>query len=272
MRQVRLKIESDSLDLIAAQTKLEIAQNQLVRIQSLFDDGIKSLTDLEAKKLSVREAQAKTLSLENKIFANRNDLLNLKANIIAITNDYNDKLSKSQSERMSAISNKYNAGATKNKLESSYNAYEQRANNYYVTAPVTGLITKAVVGGIGEVVKEGEDILTIIPSDYQLDGWPAIVFSGWPNSSVGTFAGQVFAIDNYISKNGKYRILVSETADETAWPQEVRVGGGANTITLLNEVKVGYELWRQLNGFPQDYYDLEKVEDVKNKAPLRKIK
>jgi hypothetical protein len=153
-----------------------------------------------------------------------------------------------------------------------------------------------VVGGIGEVVKEGEDILTIIPSDYQLavemyveprdmplmkkgqrvmvqfDGWPAIVFSGWPNSSVGTFAGQVFAIDNYISKNGKYRILVSETADETAWPQEVRVGGGANTITLLNEVKVGYELWRQLNGFPQDYYDLEKVEDVKNKAPLRKIK
>ena len=171
MRQVRLKIESDSLDLIAAQTKLEIAQNQLVRIQSLFDDGIKSLTDLEAKKLSVREAQAKTLSLENKIFANRNDLLNLKANIIAITNDYNDKLSKSQSERMSAISNKYNAGATKNKLESSYNAYEQRANNYYVTAPVTGLITKAVVGGIGEVVKEGEDILTIIPSDYQLVLW-----------------------------------------------------------------------------------------------------
>lgn len=296
MKQVRLKIESDSLDLVAAKTKFEIAENQLDRIQSLYDDGIKSLTDLEAKRLSVREAQAKVLSLENKIFTSKNDLVNLETNIVAITNEYNDKLSKSQSERMSALSNKYNADATKNKLESSYNAYEQRAENYYVTAPVSGLITKAVIGGIGELVKQGEDIVTIIPSTYdlavemyveprdmpllkkgqrvrvQFDGWPAIVFSGWPNSSVGTFAGQVFAIDNYISKNGKYRILVSELEGEMPWPKEVRVGGGANAITLLNEVKVGYELWRQLNGFPQDYYDLEKQADVETKAPLRKIK
>ncbi len=296
MQQVKLKIQSDSLDLVAAQTKLDIAKNQLVRIQSLYDDGIKSLTDLEAKKLSVREAQAKTLALENKIFANRNELVNLKANIIGITNEFNDKLAKSQSDRMSALSNKYNANATKNKLESSYNAYERRAKNYYVTAPVSGLITEAVKDGIGELIKEGEDIVTIVPRTYQLavemyveprdmplmnigqevrvqfDGWPAIVFSGWPNSSVGTFAGRVFAVDNYISKNGKYRIMVSEAEGEMPWPKEVRVGGGANTITLLNEVRVGYELWRQLNGFPQDYYDLEKLEDLKLKAPLRKIK
>lgn len=296
MKQVLLKIESDSLDLVAAQTKLDIANNQLVRIQSLYDDGIKSLTDLEAKRLSVRQSEAKLLALSNKINTHRNELQNLKANITAITNDYNDKLAKSRSDKMSAISNKYNADATKNKLESSYNAYSQRQKNYYITAPVQGLITKAVKGGIGELVKEGEDIVTVIPTVYQLavemyveprdmpllkkgqivrvqfDGWPAIVFSGWPNSSYGTFAGKVFAIDNYISKNGKYRIMVAESDEDSLWPREVRVGGGANTITLLNDVKVGYELWRQLNGFPPDYYDKEKEESVKVKVPLRKIK
>ena len=296
LKQVMLKIQSDSLDLVAVETKLEIAQNQLDRIQSLYDDGIKSLTDLEAKRLSVREAQAKRLTYVNKINTHLNELTNLKANRAAITNDYNDKLAKSRSDKMTALSNKYDAGATKNKLESSYNAYELRLNNYYITAPVEGMVTKAVKGGIGELIKEGEDIITVIPTQYdlavemyveprdmpllrtgqlvrvQFDGWPAIVFSGWPNSSYGTFAGQIFAIDNYISKNGKYRILVAEAQDELQWPKEVRIGGGANTITLLTDVSVGYELWRQLNGFPADYYDMEKEQDVKTKVPLRKIK
>jgi len=298
IKQVEFKIQSDSLDLVAAQTKLEIARNQLQRIQSLYDDGIKSLTELESKKLSVREAQAKALTYENKINTKLNELVNLRSNRAAITNEYNDKLAKSRSDKMTAISNQYDADATKNKLESSYNAYERRLKNYYITAPVEGLITKAVKGGIGELVKEGEDIVTVIPTVYdlavemfveprdmpllqkgqrvrvQFDGWPAIVFSGWPNSSYGTFAGEVFAIDNYISKNGMYRILVSEVKDDVdkRWPREVRVGGGANTITLLKDVKIGYELWRQLNGFPADYYTIGKEKGVETKAPLRKIK
>ncbi len=296
VQQVNLKIQSDSLDLVAAETKLEIANNQLARIQSLYDDGIKSLTDLEAKKLSLRESQAKVLSLKNKINSNKNELINLQANNEAILNDFNDKIAKSRSERMSALSSKFDAGASAAKLQSNYNAYEQRQNNYYITAPVSGLITKAIKGGIGEIVKAGEDIVTIIPSEFQLavemyveprdmpllktgqrvmvqfDGWPAIVFSGWPNSSVGTFAGEVFAMDNYISENGKYRILVAEADQQEPWPTEVRVGGGANAITLLNDVKVGYELWRQLNGFPQDYYDNDKEKNMKTKAPLTKVK
>jgi hypothetical protein len=52
----------------------------------------------------------------------------------------------------------------------------------------------------------------------------------------------------------------------------VRVGGGANTITLLNDVSVGYELWRQLNGFPPDYYRDNKPQDVKMKTPIKKVK
>jgi hypothetical protein len=32
------------------------------------------------------------------------------------------------------------------------------------------------------------------------------------------------------------------------------MGGGANGISLLKNVPIYYELWRNINGFPPDYY------------------
>ena len=294
--QTKLKIQSDSIDLVAAITKKNIADNQLARIQNLYDEGLKPLTDLEAKKLSVQEAQAKVTSLENKVNSNQNELLNLESNIIAITNEYDNKIAKSRSDRMSAMSAKFDAVASQNKLQSQFNSYEVRQKNYFITSPINGTLTEAMKTGIGELIKAGDAIVNIVPTKYNLaveafidpmdmpllqigqevrilfDGWPAIVFSGWPNSSYGTFGGVIFAINNDISKNGKYRILIAEDPNEQPWPREVRVGGGANTITLLNDVKVGYELWRQLNGFPADYYKDAKSVDVKTKIPLKKVK
>lgn len=296
VKQTYLKIQSDSIDLVAAKTKQSIARNQLERQERLYEEGLKSLTDLEAKRFALQEANAKVISLENKLDANQNDLLNLKANIRSITNEYDDKIAKSKSERMSALSSKYDADASKNKLQSNFNAYEVRQKNYFIISPINGIITKAITTGIGEMIKAGDEIVSIMPLNYdlaiemyvepmdvtllkkgqklrvQFDGWPAIVFSGWPNSSFGTFGAKVFAIDNFISDNGKYRVLVSQDPDDEPWPVEVRVGGGANTIVLLNNVTVGYELWRQLNGFPADYYKNEKSQRVKTKAPLRSVK
>jgi len=279
-----------------AKTKADIAANQLARIQNLYDEGLKSLTDLEAKRLSIQEAQAKVVSLENKVNSNKNELTNLKANIAAITNEYDNKIAKSKADRMSALSAKYDADASQNKLQSQYNTYEVRQANYYITSPIDGTVTQAITTGIGELIKAGDDIVNIIPKEYKLavetfirpmdmplldlgqkvrvqfDGWPAIVFSGWPNSSYGTFGGEIFAINNDINENGKYRILIAPDSEDAPWPNEVRVGGGANTLTLLNNVKVGYELWRQLNGFPADYYKDAKSKNVKTKAPLKKVK
>jgi len=31
-------------------------------------------------------------------------------------------------------------------------------------------------------------------------------------------------------------------------------GGGTNNMILLNDVPVWYELWRNINGFPPDFY------------------
>ena len=296
IEQTKLKIRSDSIDLVAAETKKLIADNQLRRIENLYNDGLKSLTELEAKQFAVQEANAKVISLENKIDVNKNELINLTANRTAIETEYDDKIAKSRSDRMSALSSKYDTDATTSKLQSQYNTYEVRQSNYYITSPINGIVTDALQTGVGELIKAGDGIVTIVPSvldlavetfvepmdmpllqigqkvRVQFDGWPAIVFSGWPNSSYGTFGGKVFAINNDISDNGKYRILIAPDPDDIPWPNELRVGGGSNTITLLKDVKVGYELWRQLNGFPPDYYKKNEIEDVKTKAPLKRFK
>ncbi len=297
IKQIQFKITSDSMNLVAARAKLDIAKAQLKRIDTLYSQGIKSLTDLEAKRLSQQESAAKVIALENKINAFRNDLKNLQVNKATIQNDYLNKMAKSESDRMSALSNMYDSQANVDKLQSSFNSYSVRQQNYIITSPINGIVTKALQSGIGEIIKAGDKIVSIIPDTYELgvemyvepmdmpllakgqrvmvqfDGWPAIVFSGWPNSSYGTFVGQIFAIDQFISDNGKYRIMVQQDPDENPWPEQVRIGGGANTITLLKDVSVGYELWRQLNGFPPDYYEpIENNDDIKNKAPLRKVK
>jgi len=88
----------------------------------------------------------------------------------------------------------------------------------------------------------------------QFDGWPAIIFSGWPNTSYGTYGGRVYAIDNFISDNGLYRILVVPDPEDHPWPDALRVGAGTHSMLLLKEVQVWYELWRKINGFPPDYY------------------
>jgi len=89
---------------------------------------------------------------------------------------------------------------------------------------------------------------------FVFDGFPAIVFSGWPNNSYGTFGGTITAIETSVSDNGKFRILVAEDPNEKKWPLNLRMGGGANGIALLKDVPIYYELWRNINGFPPEYY------------------
>ncbi len=102
------------------------------------------------------------------------------------------------------------------------------------------------------------------------DGWPSIIFSGWPNVTFGTFGGTVVAIDRYISENGKYRVMVAPDKEDAEWPNEINVGSGAQTISLLNTVPVWYEIWRQLNGFPEYFYTRKPNNDKNNKKESKK--
>jgi adhesin transport system membrane fusion protein len=273
-----LKVTSDSIDYQAAQLDYKIANQRLNRMEELFEQGLKSLTDLESRRLKVQEAQAKNISAENKLLSSKNQLINAEIEVDAIDNEYAEKLSKAKSERNSALSTFYDTQAQVAKMENQLSNYVVRQSNYFITVPQDGYVTKTISKGIGETIKEGTEIVSIMPATYDFavemfidpvdfpllhigndvrlmfDGWPAIVFSGWPQLSNGTFGGEILAIDNFISPNGKYRILVTPDEEQVPWPEDLRVGTGSDGILLFKDVSLWYELWRQLNGFPPDYY------------------
>lgn len=278
LKQAKLKILSDSIDYKAAAINAKIAEDQYDRMQKLYDDGLKSLTDLENRKNKMQEAQSKMISSENKLLTTRNELINAEVELTSIQAQYRDDIAKAESDKYTALSNMYDAEAVLTKLQNQYSNYSFRSGLYHIKAPQDGYITKAIQVGLGETIKEGSSIVSIMPSNYslavalyvnpidlplvekgqevriQFDGWPAIVFSGWPNTSYGTYGGKVFAIDNFISDNGKFRVLVEPDTSQYPWPNALRVGGGTNNMMLLKEVPIWYELWRQLNGFPPDFY------------------
>lgn len=276
--QSRLKVQSDSIDLEAARTNISIAQRQYDRIVQLENEGLKAVTDVEEKKLKLQETQAKLISQENKLLASKNEVINAAVEINRIQAEYTDKISKAESDMFTAQSNQYDSEAQVTKLENEYTNYEIRSAMYYIRAPQSGYINKVIQAGIGETFKEGDKLVGIMPSDFemavetyvapidlpllhlgekvriQFDGWPAIIFSGWPNVSYGTYGGKVVAIETFISNNGKYRVLLAPDPEDHSWPKDIRVGSGANALALLEDVPIWYELWRQLNGFPPNYY------------------
>ena len=278
VQQANLKIASDSIDFQAYQLNFKIAQDQLVRMEELAAEGLKSQTDLEKRQQALQKAKAEMISAENKLLTSQNELINAQVELTSIEAQYRKEIAKAESEKYTALSNMYDAEAVVTKLQNQYMNYSVRQGMYYITAPQDGYVTKAIQIGLGETMKEGAEIVSIMPALYdltvamyikpldlplmekgqkvrlQFDGWPAIVFSGWPNTSYGTYGGEVFAIDNFISDNGKYRVLVKPDPDDHEWPEALRVGAGTNSMVLLKDVFVWYELWRQINGFPPDYY------------------
>lgn len=290
LQQARYKVNTDSMELVVAATNQQIAREQYERMKQLHADGLKSLVDLENRQTAWQKANSQLIAAENKLLASQSEWLNAQVELVTISANYQYEIAKAESEKNSAIGNKLDAQGERTKLANQVSNLEIRNDLYFITAPQDGYITKALKSGVGELIKEGEPLVSIMPADYDLavemyihpidlplikkgqrvrirfDGWPAIVFSGWPNSSYGTYGGEVYAIDNFISENGKYRVLVVPDKNDEPWPQALRVGSGTNNMLMLNDVPVWYELWRQINGFPPDFYQQEsKQADRKNK-------
>lgn len=298
--QARTKIQIDSADLAAYEANLAIAENQVTRIQELYDQGLKSLSELQDKKLKLQETAAKVSVQRNKLLNQQNELTNAIIEQSLVEREVGEKLAKIRSDIQTANAARAEGVGETAKLENQVSNYTARQAFYFITAPQDGFVTKTVKKGLGELIKEGDDIATIAPSEYDLavelyvepqdlpllsigeqarlrfDGWPAIVISGWPEASTGIFTGEVVAIDRFVSENGKYRLLISPSSLERTWPKELRVGTGAQAFVLLKDVPIWYELWRQLNGFPAEYYQADETKtaagDVKKKAPLKSIK
>ena len=236
------------------------------------------MTDVEEKRLKLQEIEAKIITQENKFIGSENELINAKVEVNRIAAEYAEKDSKARSDQFTALSSQYDTKAQVNKLENQYSNYKIRNGMYYIQAPQNGYVNRAIQSGIGETLKEGTEIVSIMPSKYDIavetfvsandlplvhkgekirvwfDGWPTIVFSGWPGISYGTFGGKIVAVENFISENGKFRVLIAPDKEEKDWPKQISMGSGAKTLALLDNVPVWFEIWRTLNGFPPNYY------------------
>lgn len=153
-----------------------------------------------------------------------------------------------------------------------------RQENQTIYAPKDGVVLRVLSGNNATMVKAGDKIATFAPnlSDpaielyvssndiplvyegrkvrLQFEGWPAVQFSGWPSLAIGTFGGVVSSVDSSISENGKFRVIIKKAQGEE-WPDQrfLRHGTKVYGWVLLNSVKLGYEVWRQINSFPPEF-------------------
>ena len=145
-----------------------------------------------------------------------------------------------------------------------------------VIAPRDGYIINTLASSESKIIKAGDKLATFLPETNSIaaeiyvsgndvplieigqnvrlvfDGWPSVQFSGWPSVSVGTFLGEVKVIDYSVNQNGKFRVLIEQDKKGDPWPAKrfLRMGTQVEGFIQLNQVMLGYELWRQLNGFP----------------------
>jgi multidrug efflux pump subunit AcrA (membrane-fusion protein) len=285
--QQQLKVAADSADLLAIDNELNVYKRQIDAARMMLDSGVISMVEFEKRKVSFQNAVAKKTSAENKYLQNKQELINLRIEKESAFQDYTEKISKAEGDKYTALSNAASTEADMSKLANLYANYDVRRQLYYLIAPQNGQVIKAKKAGINEMIKEADMIVEIVPSAIQyavevfiepmdlplinvgqkvrfvFDGYPAIVFSGWPQNSYGTFGGRVSSVESSISYNGKFRVMVSADPDDKKWPEQLKMGGGATAIALLKDVRIYYELWRNVNGFPPDYYSAVPADNIK---------
>ena len=285
--QLQNKLKAEQAELTAVNNELKIAQDQLNRQNKMYEEGLVSLTQLQQRNVSYQNALAKKTSAENKLAQTQQEIAAQNIEQNAVIQEYTEKLSKTEGDRFQSMGQVAGSTGDIAKLENQVATYKMRKGLYYILATQDGQITQLTKAGIGEIVKDAETIGIIVPKkiDYiaeiyvkpvdlplirenqkvmlTFDGFPAIVFSGWPNSSYGTFSGKIIAIENSISENGLFKAIVAEDKTQKRWPPNMKIGTGASGIAILNDVPIWYEIWRNINGFPPDYYQVNTQKNEK---------
>lgn len=278
IEQTRRKLLSDSAEVVAAEIDYTIATQQLNRGKQMFSEGVVALTELEKRTAQFNKTQAILTEKQQKFQNTRQDLVILKIEMGNVRQEAADKIFKAQGDIASARGEVATTDGEVAKGTNQLANYVIRGGQRWLIAPQDGQVINARKQGLNETVKEGENIVEIVPNkiDYAVelfvdpmdlvlidrgqdvrlifDGFPAIVFSGWPAASYGTFLGEVIAVETNLSSNGKFRILVVPGNEEKKWPPNVKIGAGVRGFAMLKNVSIWYELWRQINGFPPEYY------------------
>jgi multidrug resistance efflux pump len=265
------------------------------RQRSLFEKGLKPEKEVEKLQAEWNVAQADLAAARREVEAAEKEVAAKEYELEQKRREAQTKVEYARALREDALGQQ----ATIHKEIRDLEIKLRELDRLVIEAPRDGSIFRLPIYERGQVVKEGDDLFTIVPDSVrpavemwvsgndtplvrpgdhvrlQFEGWPAVQFAGWPSVSVGTFGGQVISIDATDDGTGKFRLLVEEEAQD-AWPSErfLRQGVRANGWVMLSRVRLGYEIWRQLNGFPpvvaKDAAAAEGQKDLKKKPKLLK--
>ncbi|QDU75356.1 multidrug resistance protein MdtN [Bremerella volcania] len=249
------------------------AQLNLERQKKLFDEGLQSEKELEKLKKDLDVAESDLQSVKLEVEAALGELEAKKNERIQKEREAQTKVDYAKAMQQEALGQ----AASANKERRDVDIKLSELQRLKIRAPRDGTLYRVEVFEQGQMLKEGDPLFTIVPettqravelwisgndvplvhtADHvrlQFEGWPAVQFAGWPSVAVGTFGGTVASVDATDDGMGNFRVLVVPDADaKNAWPDEsyLRQGVQANGWVMLNQVPLGYEIWRQLNGFP----------------------
>jgi multidrug efflux pump subunit AcrA (membrane-fusion protein) len=283
--QLQQKITGERSELEAANNEYNLAKDQFERNSKMYKEGLISQTQFQQRNASMQNALAKKTIAENKVNQTLQEIQNTKIELRGVDQEYSEKMNKAEGEKFQSLGMIETGKGDIAKLENQVSSYTIRDGMYYILAPQSGQVINAKKAGIGELLKDGEELLTVVPQNtnyavemyvrpvdlplvspgqevrFIFDGFPAIIFAGgWPDQSFGTFPGKIRAVENNIDEKGMFRVIVVEDPKDKKWPKQIKMGAGAQGIALLNDVPLWYELWRNINGFPADFYTVKKDE------------
>lgn len=302
--------ESFEADLNAAKEKVEQVKNEVDAIENIYRDkknqfeiaekvvvgGIISRQEWFSKQQAYFEASNKLLKQKNAYEQAIEELSRKQAEIFAKKEEITIKVQQSLQK----------VGSEKQKLTKLNNYLIDQENKLAgfgrlsVEAPRSGLIQQWNGREGSDAVKKLDQLFVIVPDATELafemkvsgndiplvhegdrvrmqfHGWPAVQFVGWPSVAIGTFGGKVDRV--YPTDDGKGYFSVIVVPDkhfegEADWPDNryLRQGVRANGWVLLRRVPLGYEIWRQLNGFPPIVSDDEPQNGKSDKGSKVKL-
>ena len=283
------KNEVDSL-----KAELSDKKNQLRIAEEVASRGLVSKEELFSKRQSVESAKNKVLKAENveqefyAALSSKEEEIESKRQDIIIKN-------RAANQKVLEIMQKIN---TIEKELVDLENKRSELDRLEVKAPRAGRIQQWYGLEGSDTVKEGDQLFVIVPETdelavemkvsgndmpliqegdrvrLQFEGWPAVQFVGWPSVAVGTFGGKVNRVFPTDDGAGSFRVVVTPEDHferENGWPDDryLRQGVRANGWVLLKRVPLGYEIWRQLNGFPPIVSEKEpkKKSGEKSKKP-----
>lgn len=284
LEMTREKVKSAAATLDASRAALKAAIAQLQRYKTLEADGLVSRRDYEVAERDHELSRTSVDSAEASLKATQNELQAMEAELKRIRTESDSKIDSARATLNEAQGLVQESLASLAKLDVSIS----RQQSQLVSAPRDGYVFRLSANQDGEIVKAGDSLMVLVPKTdnpsvelwidgndaplvrlgspvrLQFEGWPAVQFVGWPSVAVGTFGGRVALIDSTDNGKGQFRVLVVPDEAESQWPDSryLRQGVRAKGWVLLNQVTVGYEVWRQLNGFPPVIAPTEPKQDA----------